>query len=84
MPKRIQKPNDKLKCLIISNIEYECSLRGIEQKEQHIIARCSEPTFNKKRKDPGKFTINDLIRFASRLKIPLIDLLQEREVKKEV
>ena len=79
MPKLIPKPTDKLKRLVLANLDYECSLRGISKEEMRLITRCSEPTYNKKRKDPGEFTLNELMRFADKLKIPVADLFKEKE-----
>ena len=78
MPKLIAKPDDKLKRLLITNIEYECSIRDINKKRQLLIAQCSQPTYDKKIKDPGKFTVEELLRFANKFKIPIEKLFMER------
>lgn len=83
MPKTIAKPEDKTKRLLISNIEYECSVRDINRKRQRIIAQCSQPTYDKKRKDPGEFTVNELLRFAKKFNMLIEDLFKERVVKNE-
>lgn len=77
MPKIIAKPEDKFKRFLISNIEYQCSIRGISREEQSVIARCSHTTYNTRRKDPGKFTVDELLNFAKKLKIPIWELLKE-------
>lgn len=78
MPKMIAKPEDKIKRLLISNIEYECSIRGISRERQRLITQCSQPTYNKKRKDPGNFTVDELLRFAKKFNIPVEKLFMEK------
>lgn len=78
MPKLIAKPDDKLKRVLITNIEYECSIRDINTKRQLLIAQCSQPTYDKKKKDPGKFTVEELLRFANKFQIPIEKLFMER------
>ncbi len=77
MPKLITPPEDKLKKSVLANIEYQCKLRDISTEEQRIIARCSLPTYNRKRKDPGKFTLDELIRLATKFKMSVSELLKE-------
>lgn len=83
MPRTITKPEDKVKRLLISNIEYECSLRDISRKRQCLIAQCSQPTYDKKRKDPGNFTVDELLRFANKFNIPIEKLFVEKVAKDE-
>lgn len=78
MPKMIKPPEDKVKNLLISNIEYECSIRGISREQQRLIVQCSQPTYNTKRKNPGKFTVDDLLKLAKKLNIPIEKLFTER------
>ena len=52
MSKKIERPKDKYKHFVISKIEYECDKRDIDNKHQQIIARASESTYNRKRRDP--------------------------------
>lgn len=78
MPKLLKPPDDKVKKLLISNIEYECSIRGISRERQRLITQCSQPTYNKKRKDPGNFTVDELLRFANKFNIKIESLFMER------
>lgn len=71
------RPKDKFKNFVLANIEYQYKLRGISQGEQQIIARCSRSTYRLIRLDPGKFTLEQLINIANKLKIPLWKLLKE-------
>lgn len=71
------RPKDKFKNFVLSNIEYQYKLRGISQEEQRLIARCSRSTYRLIRLDPGKFTLEQLIDIANKLKIPLWKLLKE-------
>ena len=84
MPKLITKSEDKVKRLLISNLEYECSIRGIDLKRQTIIAQCTLPTYNKKRKDPGNFTVNELLRFANKLNIKIETLFMEKQINSPI
>ena len=81
MPKLIKNPEDKKKNLLITRIDYECNLRGIEIEQKRAIAQMSQTTFDKRRHDPGKFTINEILRFCDRLKIPIWELLKPDGVK---
>ena len=76
MPKLIPKPKDKYKRFIISRLEYECNMRDISIEHQRVIARKSQAPYDERRKDPGKFTIDELLRFCEKLKIPLWELLK--------
>lgn len=81
MPKLLQKTEDKFKRIVLANIEYQCEIKGISREEQRVLLRCSQPTFNRKRKDPGNFTLNELMRLASRLKISVSKLLENVDEK---
>lgn len=80
MPKRIELPEDKYKRTVLARIEYECNVRGISQEQQRLIAQMSKTTFCKRRKDPGLFRLDDLIRFSKKLKIPVSVLLSEEPI----
>lgn len=75
MPKKIPRPKDKYKHSLISRLECACDLRGIDIQHQRVIARKSQTTYDDRRKDPGKFTLDELLRFATHLKVPVWDLL---------
>ncbi len=81
MPKRIARPKDKYKRFIISRLEYECDVRGITIEHQRAIARKTQAPYDERRKDPGKFTLDELLRFANKLKIPLWELLKPDYIK---
>lgn len=83
LPRVLKLPEDKVKKLLISNIEYECSIRDISRERQRLITQCSQPTYDKKRKDPGEFTVNELLRFAKKFNVPIESLFLERVVKNE-
>lgn len=80
MPKTIAKPKDKRKALLLANIDYECEIRGIKREQRRLIVQCSQPTYDKKRKDPGQFTVDELYRLADKFKISVEDLFVKREV----
>ena len=80
MPRKTMKPSmDKQLLIIYSNIQYECALRGIDKKELLKIFCISKPTLNKKLKNPGLFTVNELMFFAKWNRIPLENLFKERK-----
>lgn len=79
MPKVLKPPEDKEKKILLANIDYECYLRGINKERQRLITQCSTPTLNKKRKDPGFFTVDELLRFARKFNIKIETLFMERE-----
>ncbi len=79
MPKVLPRPEDKFKNFLLANIEYQYKLRGISQEEQRLVARCSKSTYRLIRLDPGKFTLEQLIRISKKLNIPLWKLLKEDE-----
>ncbi len=76
MPKRIPKPHDVYKRNVLANINYHCTIRGIDKEHQRLIVQCSMPTLNRRLKDPGEFTLNELIRLADKFKIPVWELLK--------
>lgn len=75
----IKQPKDKQLRIIYSNIQYECALRGIDKKQLLKIFAISEPTLNRKLKNPGCFTVKELMYFAQWTKIPLENLFKERK-----
>lgn len=79
MPKILPLPKDKFKRFVISNIDHQCNLRGISREEQRIVTQCSTTTYNRRRKNPGEFTLDELSRIANKLKIPVWELLKEEK-----
>lgn len=84
MPKIIPKPKDKYKRLLISRLEYECNVRDITIEHQRVIARKSQGSYDARRKDPGKFTVDELLRFSEKLKIPIWELMKPDTAYMEV
>lgn len=80
MPRPLKKPEDKMKRLLIANIQYESEIREIDRKEQALVAHCSEGTYRTRLEDPGKFTVEELSRFAKKFGIPMADLFKSRKV----
>lgn len=76
MPARIPRPKDKYKKGLIIKIEHLFKLRDISPEAQEVIARCSKSTYRDRRIDPGKFRLDELIRIAEKLKIPVWELLK--------
>ncbi len=76
MPKKITRPKDKYKHFVIERIEHECDLRGISNEHQRLIAMKSQSAYDIRRKDPGKFTFDELLRFSRKLRIPIWELLK--------
>lgn len=77
MPKLLPLPEDKYKRQVVANIEYQCNIRGINKEHQRLILQCNPNTLRTKIKDPGKFTLDDLIRLAKKLKVPVTDFFKE-------
>ena len=40
MPRPLKKPEDKMKRLLIANIQYESEIREIDRKGQALVAHC--------------------------------------------
>jgi hypothetical protein len=76
MPKRIQAPKDKYKRELIARINYNCDIRGITREHLQIYVRCSRATLCRRISDPGTFTLDELIRLADKLNIPIWELLK--------
>lgn len=81
MPKLIKSPEDEYKRNLILRIRYECDLRGIDIEQQRNIAQMSQTTYDKRRHNPGLFTVDQLLRFSNRLKIPIWELLNPGGMK---
>lgn len=64
MSKRIPPPKDKFKRKLVSDLEHEMSMNGITYKDLEELFGISAPTINKSRKDPGNFTVNQLLAIA--------------------
>lgn len=79
MPKRLSLPDDKYKRNLVARIEYHCTIRGITREHQRIIVRCSPATMCRRLSDPGTFTLDELIRLANELKIPVWELLKPHD-----
>lgn len=84
MPKLIKPPEDKEKNVLISNIEYLCKMQGVSIKSLCASAKMSEYQYRECRKNPGKFTYDNLLRIAKRLHTTVADLLIERVVMSDV
>lgn len=83
MPRPLKKPEDKMKRLLIANIQYESEIREIDRKGQALVAHCSEGTYRKRIKDPGTFTVEELSRLAKKFDIPVQSLFKARVVSDE-
>ena len=75
MPKLIPRPEDKYKNHVINNIEYLCKEKNVTLEKARVVVGCSKPTFNCKRKNPGKFTLDELMRLAKLLHVQVSELL---------
>lgn len=75
MPKIIPKPQDEYKRKLICKIEYEYNVRGITREKQEVLLHLKPGSYLVRRKDPGKFTLDELLCIATKLKIPLSELL---------
>ena len=42
MPRKLAKPEDKMKRQLIANIQYEAEIRSIDREGQALVAHCSE------------------------------------------
>ena len=76
MPKLIPKPEDDYKRKVIANISYQCAIRDINKEHERLIVQCSLPTLNNKLRDPGKFTLEELMRLSKKFKMPVWELLK--------
>ncbi len=76
MPKIIPKPKDEYKRKLIANINHYFDLADLSLEEQRIICRCSPSTYASRRKDPGKFTLDELLRISAKLKMSIDELVR--------
>lgn len=83
MPRKLAKPEDKMKRQLIANIKYESELRAIDREGQALVAHCSAGTYRERMKDPGKFTVDELARLANKFGVPIQDLFKTRAVVDE-
>ena len=80
MPKLIKPPEDKEKNILQSNIEYLCKIQGVSIKSLCASAKLSAYQYRQCRKNPGKYTYDNLFDIAKRLHTTIADLLVKREV----
>lgn len=83
MPRKLAKPEDKMKRQLIANIKYEAEIRSIDREGQALVAHCSAGTYRERMKDPGKFTVDELARLANKFGIPIQNLFKARVVSEE-
>lgn len=83
MPRKLAKPEDKMKRQLIANIKYEAEIRSIDREGQALVAHCSTGTYRERMKDPGKFTVDELARLANKFGIPIQNLFKARVVSEE-
>lgn len=76
MPRKLAKPEDKMKRQLIANIQYEAEIRSIDREGQALVAHCSEGTYRKRIKGPGTFTVEELSRLAKKFDIPVQSLFR--------
>lgn len=79
MPKLIKQPEDKRKNMLQANINYLCEITGTTAESLKISARLSDYQYCQRRKDPGKYTYDELLRIAKKLHTSVADLMIERE-----
>lgn len=83
MPRKLAKPEDKMKRQLIANIQYEAEIRSIDREGQALVAHCSSNTYRSRLKDPGTFTVEELSRLAKKFGVPIQDLFKARVVADE-
>lgn len=69
MARTRKNPDDELKKTIISNINYECNRQGWNKEDRELAFHFKQTTLNNKLNDPGKFTVEELIRFSKKANI---------------
>ena len=79
MPRIGRDSNEKYKRLLIAKINYYCDVRGVTKEHQRVIVRCSTSTLCRRFKNPGTFTLDELIRLANKLNIPIWELLKPND-----
>lgn len=79
MPKRMPRPKDKYKRSVIIKIEHLFELRDISVEGQRSIARCSQTAWNDRRRDPGWFRLDEIIRLAKKLGVQPWELLKPED-----
>lgn len=74
--KPLPKPKEKEKRQILANLEYECTTRGIDDERLRVVLMCSPATLRSRRKNPGEFSIDELLRIQNKLKIPISRIIE--------
>lgn len=62
---------------IAQKIEQQLAAKGIPRTDIHAAAGISRPTFNAKMAGGRSFTVNELIRIAAKLGVPVYEILPE-------
>lgn len=74
MPRVRKNPDDELKKVISTNINYEADKMGLDKETKEITFHLRDGTLNNKMKDPGKFKVDELMRFSKKVNVPIGEL----------
>lgn len=78
MPKLLKSPEDKNKRVLQSNINYLSNLQGVTEKNLKATARLSDYQYRERKKDPGKYTYDELLKIAKKFHTTVAELTLER------
>lgn len=78
MPRLREPPAIKSKQNVTANIAYFMTIKKVSKETLTKAIGVSVSTFTRRKKDAGKFTLEELISIAQALRVPLIELFKER------
>lgn len=78
MPRLKESPADKNKRNVLANIFYLMEIKKVSKEKLTKVLGKSESTFDRRKKDAGKFTVEELINISQALRVPLSELFKER------
>ena len=82
MPRLRPRPEDKYKHAVLCNIEFELNLQNIDRHKLGKLLSLSQSTLLRRLKDPGNFTLTELMMIARVTRTTVAELVTERSVAK--
>ena len=78
MPKLKESPADKARRTLNGNIGFYIYYNNLDEETLLKAVKLSPSTFQRRRKDVGNFTVNELIRLAAAFNVPIGALFEQR------
>lgn len=81
MSRTLPLPDNEYKRELVSEMSFLLDSRGIPLKKQQEVFNIGYSTYIRRRKDPGKYKIDELLNMCEKLDVDLCDLLDVKNKK---